>query len=137
MESSHSYVVKYDENNSYVPDEESWLDGMPYRKWNYYYFNPGTEQEVDKILAAWKFLYEENNIESGYRIYRAVLGIEQSAVIFTSWAENPVEHHQNLEYNMGKFGDEGSALLISMLELANKIETIEGYFVSEYSYKPE
>jgi hypothetical protein len=137
LESRHTYVVRYDEENSYVPDGESWLEGMPYRKWNYYYFSPGTEEEVDKILAAWKYLYEKNDIESGYRIYRGVLGIEQPVVLFTSWAENPLAHHENLEANMQLLGEEGSALLLGMLENAARVETIEGYFVPEFSYQPE
>jgi hypothetical protein len=137
LDTRHSYVVEYDAKNSYVPEGESWLEGMPYRKWNYYYFSPGTEEEVEKILSAWKYLYQQNNIESGYRVYRGVLGIEQPVVLFTSWAKNPLEHHQNLEANTRILGEEGSALLIGILESATKVETIEGYFVPEFSYQPE
>ena len=137
MESYHYYVVKYDKDNSYVPDGGNWIDGFPYRKWNYYYFNPGTEKEVDEILAAWKNLYERNGLATGYRVYRGLLGIEQPVVIFTSWAKTPLEHHQNLEANIEILGEEGSSLLLGMIELANRVETIEGYFVPEFSYQPK
>lgn len=137
MESYHSYIVKYDKANSYVPDGNNWMDGFPYRKWNYYYFNPGTEKEVDEILAAWKNLYVEKGLMTGYRVYRGVMGIEQPLVIFTSWAKTPLEYHENLEANIEILGEEGSVLLLGMIELANKIETIEGYFVPEFSYQPK
>lgn len=136
-ESYRFYIVKYDEENSYVTDGNGWVEESPYRKWNYYYFDPGTEKEVDEILAAWKYLYKQNDIKSGYRVYRGVLGIDQPVVIFTSWAKDALEHHQNLEANIKIFGEEGSALLLGMLELSNNVETIEGYFLPQYSFSPE
>ncbi len=137
MESYHCYVVRYDKENSYVPDGNDWIEGFPYRKWNYFYFEPGTEMEVDQILSAWKNLYVEKGLMTGYRVYRGVIGIEQPVVIFTSWAKSALDHHQNLAVNVEILGEEGSILLLGMLELANKTETIEGYFVPEFSYQPE
>ena len=136
MTNYRSYVVTYDNNLSYIPDGSAWLEGMPYRKWNYYYFSPGTEKEVDAILAAWKSLYEQKEIPNGYRIYRGKLGIAQPVVIFTTWAKNPAEHHQQMEQIGQILGDEASALLLGMLDLAVSIETLEGYFVPEFSYQP-
>lgn len=132
-----SFVVAYDEINSYVPDETDWLDGRPYRKWNFYYFNPGTSAEVEKILAAWKILYEEHDIQSGYRIYKGILGIDQPVVIFTTWAKNPGSHHKELNVNSQLLGEEGSALLLGMLELSSRVETVEGYYVPGFSYQGE
>jgi hypothetical protein len=135
--SYRSYVVGFDKEYSYLPEGSTWLEGQPYRKWNYYYFSPGTKKEVDKILAAWKALYEKNDIKTGYMIYRGMLGIDQPLVIFTSWAKNPLEHHQEVDANSKLLGEEGSALLLGMLELANRVETTEGYFVPEFSYQPD
>jgi hypothetical protein len=136
-ESYRFYIVKYDKENSYVPDGNAWLEESHYRKWNYYYFDPGTEKEVDEILAAWNYLYKQNNIKSGYRVYRGVLGIDQLVVIFISWAKDGLEHHQNLNANIEILGEEGSALLLGMLNLSYKAEAIEGYFLPQYSYDPE
>ena len=137
LESYRFYVIKYDPDMSYVPDGSLWLEEAPYRKWNYFYFKPGSEEEVDQILAAWKNLYEQKGIDNGFRIFRGAIGIEQPSVIFTSWAKSPLEHHQNLEENIELLGEEGSVLWLSMIELARKIETIEGWYQPEYSYQPK
>jgi hypothetical protein len=137
LENFRFYVVKYDHEFSYVTDGRAWLEEYPFRKWNYYHFTPGSETEVDQLLAAWKNLYEQKGIDNGYRVFRGVIGIDQPVVIFTSWAKTPLEHQQNLEKNNELLGEEGSILWISMLELARKVETIEGWYLPQYSYQPE
>jgi hypothetical protein len=137
LESHWFYVVKYDHEYSFTPDGNEWLNQNNYRKWNYYYFEPGTEIEVDQILAAWKYLYKNKGVKNGYRIYRGAIGIDRPVVIFTSWAKTPLEHQQNIADNVELLGDEGSALWISMLELARKVETIEGWYLPGYSYIPK
>ncbi len=137
LESYRFYVVKYHPDFSHVTDGRIWLEEAPFRKWNYYFFNPGSEKEVDQLLAAWKNLYEQKGVDNGYRVFRGVIGIDQPVVIFTSWAETPLEHQQNVEENIELLGEEGSVLWISMLELARKVETVEGWYLPQYSYVPE
>jgi hypothetical protein len=137
LESFRFYVVKYHPEFSHVTDGRVWLDEAPFRKWNYYHFTPGSEKQVDQLLAAWKNLYEQKGVDNGYRVFRGTIGIEQPLVIFTSWAKSPLEHQQNLDNNIELLGEEGSVLWISMLELARKVETVEGWYLPFYSYQPE
>lgn len=137
LESHRFYVVRFDREFSYAPDGKAWLEEAPYRKWNYFHFEPGNEKEVDKILAAWKSLYVQKKIKNGYRIFRGVIGIDQPVLIFANWAKTPIEHHITLEENMELLGEEAEALWVSMIELSNKIKTIEGWYLPQYSYIPE
>ena len=136
MNSYHYYVVKYLPEYSYVKDGNLWLEESPFRRWNMFYFKPGSEQEVEKLLGAWKALYENKGIESGYRVFMGVLGLDQPVVIMANWAKSPLELQQQIEHNVETLGDDGSALLLAMLDLANYIETVDGYYIPEFSYSP-
>jgi hypothetical protein len=82
-------------------------------------------------------LYEQKGVESGYRIFRGLIGIDQPVVMFTNWAKSPLEHQQNMEINMELLGENGSVLWLSMLEMARKVETVEGWYLPQYSYQPD
>lgn len=92
-------MVKYHPNFSHVTDGRVWIEEALFHKWNYYFFNSGSEKEVDQLLAAWKHLYEQKGIDNGYRIFKGVIGIDHPVVIFTSWAKAPLEHQQNIIKN--------------------------------------
>jgi hypothetical protein len=54
LESYRHYIVQYKPELSYVPNTLQWDEGNTYRKWHYYHFYPGSEEEVEEILAAYK-----------------------------------------------------------------------------------
>ena len=137
IESYSFYVVKYEPELSYVPDGKVWLEEAPYRKWNYYYFYPGTENEVENIVKAWKNLYEDKGLKHGFRVFRGVTGIEQPVIIFTTWAASPLEYHANLQDNIDLLENEGALLWMAMMELVRKVETVEGWYLPQYSYMPD
>ena len=131
------YVIKYEPELSYVPDGKVWLEEAPYRRWNYIHFYPGTEQEVIKILKAWKNLYENKGIKNGFRVFSGVIGLEQPVMILTTWAESPLDYQSKLQENIELLDDEGSILWMGMMELARKVETIEGWYLPQYSFTPD
>ena len=137
IESYTYYVVKYEPELSYVPDGKVWLEKAPYRRWNYFYFQPGTEKEVEKILKAWKNLYENKGLDHGFRVFSAVIGLEQPVILFTTWAESPIDYQTNLQENIELLEDEGAILWMAMMELVRKVETVEGWYLPQYSYMPD
>ena len=91
------YIVQYKKDLSYIPDGDDWAEGSPYRKWSYYYFQPGTEDEVEAVLAAYKQLYEQKGVKMGFRVFKGFLGIEQPVYQLNTWAEDPLDYHENLQ----------------------------------------
>lgn len=137
IESYSYYVVKFEPDLSYVPDGKVWLEEAPYRRWNYFYFQPGTEKEAEQLLKAWKNLYEDKGLEHGYRVFTGVIGIEQPVVVFTTWAESPLDYQENLQDNIKLLENEGSILWMAMMEMVRKVETVEGWYLPQYSFLPE
>lgn len=136
IESYSFYVVKYEAELSYVPDGKVWLEEAPYRKWSYFYFQPGTEKEAEKILKAWQNLYQNQGLEHGFRVFSGVIGIEQPVFIFTTWAASPLDYQANLQDNIQLLDEEGSVLWMAMMELVRKVETVEGWYLPQYSFIP-
>lgn len=137
IEAYRYYVVKYLPELSHVPDGKVWLEEAPYRRWNYYYFEPGREQDVNEILMAWKNLYERKGVKNGYRVFKGVIGLEQPVILFTTWAEDPLDYQQNLQETIKLLGEEGSVLWMAMLDLVRDVETVEGWYLPQFSYLPE
>jgi len=136
IESYSYYVVKYEADLSYVPDGKVWLEDAPYRKWNYLYLEPGTEKDADDILLAWKNLYQNKGVENGFRVFKGVVGLEQPVLLLTTWAESPLDYQINLQENMELLDEDGAILWMAMMELVRKVETIEGWYLPQYSFIP-
>lgn len=126
-------VVQYRPEFSYVPEGDDWEDSV-YRKWGYYSFYPGTEDEVEQVLAAWKSLYQSKEIPTGFRVFSGFIGIEQPSIIFTTWGDNPLDYHTNLEIISAELGEEGAALWMKMMEYVNDVESVEGWYLPQYSH---
>lgn len=137
IESYFFYVVKFMPELSYVPDRQNWLEGNQYRRWNYLHFTPGTEKQAEEIIASWKSLYEKKGVKNGFRIFKGELGMERPVYIFTTWAEDPLTYQQNLQDNMALLDNEGVQLWMAMMALVRKVETVEGWYLPQYSYQPE
>jgi len=137
IESYSFYVVKYEPKLSYVADGNLWLEEAPYRKWNYYHFTPGTEEQVEQIMAEWKSLYEKKGIKHGFRVFKSVIGLGNPVYIFTTWAASPLDYQQNLQETMEILGEDGVNLWMAMLALVSEVNTVEGWYLPQYSYQPE
>jgi hypothetical protein len=134
IESAKYYMIQYCPDLSYVPEGENWIGQGQYRKWSFYYFYPGTQEEVRKILSAWKGLYVKNNVERGYRVFEGFLGTEQPLFILTNWAEDPKDHEEKLNKTMEQLGDESVVLWTATMEYVREVKVIEGWFLPQYSY---
>lgn len=130
------YIVQYRPEFSYIPEGDNWGTGSPYRKWSYYYFQPGTETEVEAVLSAWKKLYENKGIQSGFRVFSGFIGVEQPLYILTTWAEDPLDYHEKLQTTSGILGEEGAELWEKMLGYVSQVTAVEGWFLPKYSYAP-
>lgn len=137
IESYRYYVVKYEPALSYVPDGQIWLEEAPYRRWNYLHFEPGTEKEAERILMAWKNLYEDRGAQSGFRVFKGVIGLDQPTMLLTTWSASPYEYQRELDESIALLDEEGTVLWLAMMELVRKAETIEGWYLSQYSFLPE
>jgi hypothetical protein len=131
------YVVKYEPELSYVPDGQVWLEEAPYRRWNYLHFEPGTEKQAEEILLAWKNLYQDKGIKSGFRVFKGVIGLDQPVIMFTTWSKTPLDYQIELQESIEQLDEEGTILWVAMMELVRKAETVEGWYLPQYSFIPE
>lgn len=137
IETSRYYLVDYLPDYSYLPEGDDWLDGVPYRRWSHYYFQPGSEKEVEELFEAWQYLYKDVKAPSGYRIYKGLIGNEQPLYIFTTWAADPGDYQDRLQENMELLGKAGTVLWMKMMELVRKVETFNGWYLPQYSIYEE
>lgn len=136
IESYRYYIVRYQPELSYIPEGDEWGEGSPYRKWSYYHFQPGTEKEVEAVLAAWAQLYKEKGIKTGFRVFTGFIGTKQPLYILTTWAEDPLDYNEKLQKTISLLGEEGAILWTKMMEYVDEAEGIEGWFLPQYSYAP-
>lgn len=137
IEASRYYVVDYRPEYSYVPEGEDWLHGVPFRRWSHYYFQPGSEKEVEELFEAWQYLYKDVKARSGYRIYKGLIGNEQPLYIFATWGADPGDYQDRLQENMELLGKAGTVLWMKMMELVRKVETFDGWYLPQYSIYQE
>ena len=133
-ESSRYYVTQFRPELSYIPNELDWGDKNTYRKWSYYYFEPGSEDDLENTLMAWKKLYAKKGIKMGYRVFSGFIGIEQSVYILSTWAEGPLEYHQNLQKASEMLGADGASMWSKMMRNVYDVKVVEGWFLPQYSY---
>lgn len=136
LETSKIVVVKYRPELSYTPDNNIWLEKAPYRRFNFFYFFPGMEKEIENVLTTWKTLYQQKGVENGFRVFTGMVGLDRPVYILTTWSADPLTYQQNLQDNMKKLGDEGAKVWISTMEMVRDVETIEGWYLPQYSYIP-
>ena len=127
IESYRYYVVKYEPELSYVPDGKVWLDDAPYRRWNYLYFEPGTEKAAEHILLAYKNLYKDKGVKSGFRVFKGVVGLDQPVYMFTTWSKSPLDYQMELQDSIDLLGDGGTVLWMAMMDLVRTVNTVEGW----------
>ena len=137
INSFRNYVVKYEPELSYVPDGKVWLEEAPYRRWNYLHFEPGTEKEAEQILLAWKNLYQNKGVKTGFRVFRGVVGLDQPVIIFTTWSATPLDYQTELQESIDLLDEEGTILWVAMMDLVRKADTVEGWYLPQYSFNPE
>lgn len=134
--STKHIVLKFQPNLSFIPRGDSWSTGNTYRKWSYFYFYPGSEKEVEKLLASWKELYKKKDAKMGFRVFTNFIGEEKPLYIFTTWGENPVKYHENMNELSNVLGDDGAALWLKMMDYVRETKTVEGWFLPQYSFAP-
>lgn len=136
LSSSKHIILKYLASISFIPDGDSWGVENSYRKWGYYYFYPGSEKEVEKILASWRDLYKRKNAKMGFRVFKSFIGEEKPLYIFATWGKNPVNYQENLNELSNLLGEEGAALWMKMMEFVRETRNEEGWYLPQYSYAP-
>lgn len=136
LRSYQYYIVKFEKDLSYIPEGDDWGENSSYRRWTYLYCQPGKESEVKEVLENWRKLYEAKDVEMGFRVFTGFLGIEQPLYILTTWAENALEYQLNIEKSSKILGEEGISLWNNMYEFVNTTETLEGWYLQQYSFAP-
>jgi len=136
IDSYKHYIVQYKPELSYVPSSQQWDEDNTYRKWHYYNFYPGSEDSVEEILAAYKHLYKTKNVEMGFRVFAGFIGIERPTYILTTWANSPLDYHQDLEKVSEMLGDDGALLWSKLMDMVIEAKITEGWYLPQYSYAP-
>lgn len=131
------YVVVLDEDLSYYPSGEIMSDqGGMYRKWTFLYGHPDKMEQLYEMAKKWKELYKKHDIESGYRVYRPGVGVDQSLLLIVDYGES-VAHIAQKEQNLqAKIGMEGQALWMESIKYVRDYEEKYGQMRPDISNMP-
>ena len=125
------YVLEYHSDLSYSPVDDK--NDYPYRKWSYYRFRPGTETDVRNVIATWRQLYSNKQIKADFEVYSEFLGGKGPTLILSTSGQSPSEYHTRLDTISAELGEEGMALWQAMLANVSQVDTIEGWYLPQYS----
>ena len=65
-----------------------------------------------------------------------MIGLDQPVILFTTWSKTPLDYQKELQESIDQLGDEGTVLWLAMMELVSATETIEGWYLPQYSFTP-
>ena len=129
------YALKFHPDLSYVPEGDDW-DEATYRKWTFAYVQPGAMNAALGLIEEWKALYQKEKVAHGYRIFEGVVGTENPLIVFSTWAKDPGDHSDRIAVANELLGDEGGFLYDRLMVLLQRVETVEGWYLPQYSHIP-
>jgi len=125
--SHKNYLVRLRPELSYNPDYGSAIaDGLLFRQWDFYYIQPGMEDEADNIAKEWVALNKKVALPEGYRLYSGAYGSDTPVFIVVQSAKNSMDFHTRQEAWLKKAGDDGKALWAKTWKVVRKFDTTTG-----------
>jgi len=132
------YIMHLDNELSYMPEGARLKkERLTYRKLQYWYVTPQNFDKVLEIAKSFKELYERNNSNEYYTLYRSGFGAIGDYILVSIAAESPEDYERTYTENKTLLGEEGDKIYAELLKTIIKVETLEGYIRQDLSYTPE
>lgn len=137
MESMRDSVVMEDPSMSYAPakprlkpEEEKYLHV------DLYYVQPGREAEADAVAREFAELFRKKNVPDGYRLFKAVMGLDTPLILVTTPAKSPADYETRNAEDRQMLGAEGQALFQRAFSLTRRFEMHGGWLRPDLSLEP-
>lgn len=107
MKSNKDYIVKWSAKYSYVPKERRTKPtDVGFIHWMFFHYKLEKKQEIMDVMAAWKALYEKNNIPDGWDIWFVELGLDNNMIALTEVAKDAGSYYTAMKENSEKLKEE-------------------------------
>jgi len=101
------------------------------------YPKPGMEDEFVEVMKEWVALYEEHNLDMGWRAAQAVSGDELPLFVLVTPAKNMAEYAATGDAIDELLGETGAELMQKSMAMLRKFEHNNAWFRPELSLMPE
>jgi hypothetical protein len=136
-ESSRMCVYAFDTKYSMFAQEETMESGEDnFIFWDFYYFEPGTETELNKILDDWKAFLADKKIVQSWEFFWGMMGTDSPLLVMAASAKNQVEFWQENAKMWEALGKEAETYVQRMMKYVRKQEQKTGWYQKELSYVP-
>jgi hypothetical protein len=136
-ESTRMCVYAFDQKYSMFPQEETMESGEDdYVFWDFYYFEPGTEMELNQLLDEWKAFLADKKIVQSWGFYWGMMGTDNPVLVMAASAKDQVEFWQENARMWEILGKEAETYVQKMMEYVRKQEQKSGWYQKELSYAP-
>jgi len=136
-ESSRMCVYAFDQKYSMFVQEETMESGEDnFIFWDFYYFEPGTEMELNKILEDWKAFLADKKIVQTWEFFWGVMGTDNPVLVMAASAKDQVEFWQENARMWEVLGKEAETYVQKMMKYVRKQEQKTGWYQKELSYAP-
>ena len=95
------------------------------------------EQAAWEVAKAWKELYTEKGVETGYRFYSGGIGLDVPMFMIVRQASDKADLDAKRAAEQEKLGEAGGELWQKTIEVCRKIEVYNGSMRPDLSYLPE
>lgn len=102
-------------------------DDLNFRHFDYFYFVPGKEDEMIKLLKEMKSINEANDIQQGYRIYQGDLGVDSPMILLVKSFKDRISWAKESDEISKKLGEQQNELRKKMIAIMQKFEHKNGY----------
>jgi hypothetical protein len=136
-ESSRMCVYALDYENSMIANKgEGESEDANFIFFDIYYFEPGYDDEIDKLFEEWKTFLADKKIVQNWVFYWGVMGTDNPVLWMAASAKNAVEFEQENVKMWEALGKEASTYVQKMMKYVRKQEQKTAWFQKELSYTP-
>lgn len=136
-ESTRMCVYAFDYKYSMIAEEETIESGEDnFIFWDFYYFEPGTDTEVNKVFDEMKAFLGDKKIVQSWGLYWGVMGTDNPVIVMAASAKNPRDFYEENAKMWEALGEGAGKIKRKMMKYVRKQEQKTGWYQKELSYAP-
>jgi hypothetical protein len=137
-ESSRMCVYAFDNKYSMFVQEETMESGEDnFIFWDFYYFEPGTEPEINKLFDEWKAFLADKKIVQSWEFFWGMTGTDNPLLVMAASAKGQAEFWQENAKMWEALGKEANTYIQKMMKYVRKQEQKTAWIQKELSYAPD
>ncbi len=136
-ETSRMCVYALDMENSMIAEEgESEPEENNFVFFDIYYFEPGYDDEINKLWDEWRAFLADKEIVQTWAFYWGMMGTDNPMIVMAATAKTAVEFEQENVKMWKALGKEANTYVEKMMKYVRKQEQKTAKFQKELSYAP-